>query len=677
MKNLIGFLLGLFLIPAAVLPQELRQFKVREETRPASIPVFTQFPNDAAVIIYSSIPQISFESNTEGILANKSVDGESKYTLILRTETQTLTVKSPGFIEAKIKIQRMQPKDVKYFSIEASARSFDPEKGDLVLKTVPAGARILIDGMPEFDHFTPFSLTGFEAKTYKITLVKEDYDTVRITAEIKKGEKISKVAEMTPRFGLIDLQTAPDNEFRVDQVLMPFEPGVPVRVPVGKHSLSLSKPRYIPVSQQVEIGPNDNPLLAVPFKATLIPDFGTWTFKVTPSGAKVYIDDKVTDITGGPVEIQSGKRMFRVYRSGYDDTTFTESIRRLENRVVAIDLRRQTGKLYVTSDPDEASVFLGDSLIGYTPFVNEAVPTGVYELSIRKDRYQTVVFPVNLRRGETVTRSADLQTQGRLTVTGTNGATFKVFSRNNSPVEFEGTIPLISKKLPPGPYTIYFTYPGYEKESMNFTISDQDEILNFDLTQTDGKFFRFTAFGNTRIYNLYNDRTGLGFTWARQIFTKKMMSELTGKKVDSHQLESYNVEIPYEAAPFRLVLGYGINAKKSLYAAYSPVTESGEKVDGSLRFENYFLTFSYTPFVLAERFSPSVGFRMEKLDMYFRNNLTSERKKKSVTNGSLSFDLNFYLQNHGATPFLKVSYLPYEGNNWSEARTSIHFGILF
>ncbi|MBN8706626.1 MAG: PEGA domain-containing protein [Bacteroidetes bacterium] len=673
------FILSLMVIFFASLSvaQELRQFKVKEEPRPSSIPVFTQFPKDAAVIIYSSNSGLSFESNTDGIIANKSVEGENKYVLILRTETQTLTVKSPGFMETKLKIQRMQAKDVKYYSIESTARSFDPEKGDLVLRTVPAGAKILIDSLPDFDHYTPFSLNNFEAKSYNIKLIKDDYDTVLVKIDIKKGEKISKIVELTPRFGLLLVETERDNELRVDDRLIPFEPGVPVRIPVGKRKITLSKPKYIPDSRIFEIGPNDNPANAIPLKTSLIPDFGTWEFKISPSFAKVYLDDSYFFTDSASVEIPAGKRKFRIQAVGYEDTIFTETVRRLESRVVGISLRRQTGRLQVSSEPDEAEIYLGDSLLGYTPFFAENIPTGSYVLSIRKERYRTVDFPMNLRKGELVSRSVTLETQGRLTVTGTPGATFRVFSRDSNPFDLESTIPVYKMNLNPGKYTIYFNFPGYEKESRDFTIEDQDEVLDFDLTQTDGKFFRFTAFGNQRIYNLYDDRAGISFVWARQEFKSELMSELTRKKVGKFSVDSYNIEIPMEAPPFRFIIGYGINEKKTYYSSYNPVTEAGEKLSGGFRFENYFLSFTYTPFVLAERFSPSVGFRMEKLDLFFKDNTSGETKRKSIVNGSPSLDFNFYLSNKGSTPFFKVSWLPYDGNKWAESRTSIHFGLLF
>lgn len=677
MKRIFILSLMLFYFSAMTFAQELRQFKVKEEPRPASIPVFTQFPKDAAVIIYSSISGLSFESNTDGILANKSVEGENKYVLILRTETQTLTVKSPGFMEAKLKIQRMQAKDVKYYSIESSARSFDPDKGDLVLRTVPAGAKIVIDSLPDFDHYTPYSLNNFEAKTYKIRLVKEDYDTVLVKVEIKKGEKISKIVELTPHFGLLIVETAAENELRVDDKPVPFEEGVPVRIPVGKRKITVSRPKYIPVSQMMEIGPNDNPANAIVLKASLIPDFGVWDFRLSPASAKVFLDDSFLFLEGEPVEIPSGKRKFRIQADGYEDTVFTENVRRLENRVVGITLRRQTGRIQVSSEPDEAGVYLDDSFLGYTPYFSDHIPTGSYVLSIRKERYRNTDYPVNLRKGELVSRSATLEGQGRLTVTGTPGATFRVFSRDSNPVDFQGSIPVFSMNLDPGKYTIYFNYPGYEKESRDFTIDDQDEILNFDLTQTDGKFFRFTAFGNPRIYNLYEDRKGISFVWARQVFTPKLMSELTKKEVGELSSDSYNVEIPIESPPFRFIVGYGINEKKTYFSSYNPVTETGEKLSGGFRFENYFLSFTYTPFVLAERFSPSVGFRMEKLDLFFKDNSTGKIFKKSVLNGSPSADVNFYLSNEGVTPFFKLSWLPYDGNKWSESRTSIHFGLLF
>ncbi len=51
---------------------QLKEFDIKREKPPESIPIFTNNPNEAAIIIYSSITNLYFESNMDGIVDDKS-----------------------------------------------------------------------------------------------------------------------------------------------------------------------------------------------------------------------------------------------------------------------------------------------------------------------------------------------------------------------------------------------------------------------------------------------------------------------------------------------------------------------------------------------------------------------------------------------------------------------------
>jgi len=182
---------------------QLKEFEIRQETPPPAIPIFPNNPDDAAVIIYSSLTELNFESNTGGItdLKGNSLDG--KYVILLNPEKQILTIKSIGFRESQIKLMSLEAKSVFYYSVEERQRLLTTEKGKFILNTIPQGAEFEVDGLP-IKSVTPYQSEEFRAETYKITIRKNGYETYEILLSIEAGKVISKTVELIPDIGYID-----------------------------------------------------------------------------------------------------------------------------------------------------------------------------------------------------------------------------------------------------------------------------------------------------------------------------------------------------------------------------------------------------------------------------------------------------------------------------------------
>ncbi|NUQ81643.1 MAG: PEGA domain-containing protein [Bacteroidetes bacterium] len=673
------FLVGFLILAGTQLSvaQTLREFLIREEARPASIPVFTQYPKDAAVIIYSGLPNLVFESNTDGIVADKTNPGENKYILILRPETQTLTIKSPGYLEAKLRIPKIQARDVKYYSIEGKIPSGDPEKGDLVIRSVPAGARIDIADMSATGAFTPYTLTGFESKDYQITLSKADYDTVRFQVSIRKGETTSKVVEMVPRFGLIRLQTDAENELEINGKWTAYQPDIPVRIPVGVSKIKVYREMYLPFETTVESGPNDDPALAMVIPVSLVPDYGEWTVRVNPGASRIYIDNREVYPKDGYLRVLSGKREVRVVRSGHEDSVFTANVRRLEERDVVVSLRRTVGKLQVTSEPDEAEVYLNGTRVGFTPFFSDNIPTDSYDLEIRKESYQTVRFPITIRKQEMVTRQATLFRQARLTLIGTTGARYRLFSTSNRDVNFTGNLPVYHMKIEPGSYSLIFDNPGFESERYRFEADEEDIFMEVNLTRSSGKFFRFSLLGNERLHGLYNGGSGLGFVYRNAGLPATVMKDLTGVKGGNVGMAGTDIEFSREWVPIRWFLGFGINEKRTLFKPIRYTGEDGSVVSGGLRYETWYSGLSFSPFYIVERIAPALVVRYEHMKVYYKPDGSRTPTRVFAKGISVGYEINAYLNNSVETPFIRFTYNPMEGQETMRPQTTLQIGMLF
>lgn len=182
---------------------QLKEFEIRQDTPPEAIPIFPNNPDDAAVIIYSSLTSLHFESNTGGITDIKGNSLDGKYVILLEPERQILIIKSVGFREAQIKLMSLEAKSVLYYSIEQLQKLLTAEKGKFILNTIPQGAKFEVDGLP-IKSVTPFESDEFRAETYNIKISKSGYETTEVLISIEAGRVISKTVELIPDINYID-----------------------------------------------------------------------------------------------------------------------------------------------------------------------------------------------------------------------------------------------------------------------------------------------------------------------------------------------------------------------------------------------------------------------------------------------------------------------------------------
>lgn len=199
--KVINFLILLILFVTSNLFGQLKEFVVESEKAPQAIPVFMNYPKAAAIIIYSSITNLSFTSNTGGITNQLGNSNEGKYTLIVEPEKQFLSVKSPGFKETRIKIEGLSPKDVRYFTIEEKVADRKKEKGTLIINTIPQGAQFIVDGFP-ISGTTPQTLEML-SENYSLIISKTGYLSKEIEVNIQPGKTVSKTVELEMDLDLV------------------------------------------------------------------------------------------------------------------------------------------------------------------------------------------------------------------------------------------------------------------------------------------------------------------------------------------------------------------------------------------------------------------------------------------------------------------------------------------
>ncbi len=216
---------------------QLKEFEIKELKPPPSIPVFINYPDNAALIIYSSLTNLYFESNMDAIVDDISTPQEGKYILIIREKTkQIITVKAIGFREGKIKVPKLNAKEVKYYQIEQLII-----EGILAVQSTPEDAEIYIN--ESLYGSTPYE-GKFKKGTYKITLKKDMYYDLFQTVEVISDTTMEYFFDLFPKFGTLSLTSEPtDAEVFLDGSLKGKTPIEIDKILSGEHSLTLKKGR--------------------------------------------------------------------------------------------------------------------------------------------------------------------------------------------------------------------------------------------------------------------------------------------------------------------------------------------------------------------------------------------------------------------------------------------------
>jgi uncharacterized protein (TIGR02145 family) len=150
----------LFLLCASSLKAQLKEFDISEMQRPdvSIVQANTEFQEDALIIVYSSLDDLSFRSSMGAIDKQNYNTVTGRYELLIKPIKQMLFVGKLGFLELKINTLNPNFKDVFYFKVEEKPPVFlsQTEPGKLTINSIPAGANISLNGIPVATK-TPFT----------------------------------------------------------------------------------------------------------------------------------------------------------------------------------------------------------------------------------------------------------------------------------------------------------------------------------------------------------------------------------------------------------------------------------------------------------------------------------------------------------------------------------------
>ncbi len=200
--------------------------------------------------------------------------------------------------------------------------------------------------------------------------------------------------------GELQIQSTPETlQISVDGgEAQTIESGQALTLEPGLRMLRIEAERYLPAERDIEIeGMGRSQQLEI----ELAPAWAAVSVNTQPEGATLWVDGESLGQTPLTVDLLQGQRELRFELEGYRDAE--EQIDVMAGRAMTLDtlkLKPAPGRLWVRSQPYEASVSRDGEYLGRTPLLVELEPDTAARLHVAKPGYRSVSASKQLASGE-------------------------------------------------------------------------------------------------------------------------------------------------------------------------------------------------------------------------------------------------------------------------------------
>jgi hypothetical protein len=404
--------------PATTLAQsaitQLRELEISELPPSGAIPVFTNFPDHAAIIITSSIPTLQFDSNL-AIVNQLSEPGEGRYILIIPPARQSIRVTAPGYIARSFPVGTLEARQVRYFRIEPKNVSIT-ETGTLVVRTEPAGATLRLDGVPG-TFTTPHTFTELLAQTYTARISLSGYRDEEIQVSVRADRPMVQTIDLTPTFGFVTIRVPQATLFLRDatselEYRRTYTPGEPLRVDVGRYDYRIVRPFFDDIIGSFEITPNA--------RIELNPnwDANTGFLNIIAPDAVVFVRSssggpelRLENPPSGGHPLPLGAYRYRVERDFYLPAEGTFEIIPNRSTTLRPDMRPAFGTLRVTVNNTEVILTSPDNVAPTSTVRGQIyLEPGLRTVTVAAPGHVAQDIELRVQPGEIIERNLTLET---------------------------------------------------------------------------------------------------------------------------------------------------------------------------------------------------------------------------------------------------------------------------
>ncbi len=205
--------------------------------------------------------------------------------------------------------------------------------------------------------------------------------------------------EMRKLPGIVSINALPDGgRVRIDGVDVGDAPLLDIDVEPGLHEISVTRERYLPATQTIDI---EGRRQQQAFDITLAPAWATVSFTTTPAGAELLVDGESVGTTPLNAEILQGRREvtlkltgFKAWQERLDLDAGTSLI------IPRVELVPADGLVFIKSQPSGASVTIGGEFKGQTPLEVALAPDVNHVITFFKNGYTSKDTRLTTRANE-------------------------------------------------------------------------------------------------------------------------------------------------------------------------------------------------------------------------------------------------------------------------------------
>ncbi len=390
----------MFLTLSVCVYPQLKEFEIKERQAPQFPAVFVNHPDDAAIVVYSSVRDLNFESNIDGIVTVKSET--DKYSIIVKTERQIIKVKKSGYIENRISVPKLNARDVRYFSVEE--KNLAVAEIPVTIEIDPTDAVIYSDG----------KLLGASGAhqlsegVHKLRIEKQGYKSIETDIQVNVKNIFFRYKMEKPRPVVLEVRSVPDKaKIYIDNVEEGETDDQLFKMP-GKYEVKLSKTGYLDFTSSVEVKEKGKNIIEAKLEKSSV----TLRLDVDPSDASVKINNK--DYTPGTSsEFAPGSYLIEISKSGYDAIEENITLERGKPFTKTYKLNMQTGSLQLKVKPinSVSELSLGGKIIKTVTGsqIIDDLPVGDYELSVNAQAYESQSKSIRIKKNQFSEESISLK----------------------------------------------------------------------------------------------------------------------------------------------------------------------------------------------------------------------------------------------------------------------------
>ncbi|MDP6436660.1 MAG: PEGA domain-containing protein [Gammaproteobacteria bacterium] len=249
---------------------------------------------------------------------------------------------------------------------------------------------------------------------YEVLIETPGFEALYETITVAAGDRAEYNFELKELPGRVLVKTIPEaaGEVWIDGRAAGVLPTAEVKLPAGNYELRIRTERFLEYIATVEVAGRDR---LQTFEAELVPGWADVSVSTNPAGAEIVFDDEVLGVTPATVELLAGSREIVVRKSDWRaERRALNIVAGQAEEIPVIELVEAGGLIRVSSQPEGATVTLGNDYQGNTPLDIEVAKGHSYRLRVSQPGYQTATRTVEVAGGEPV--PVDIVMQPRLGV---------------------------------------------------------------------------------------------------------------------------------------------------------------------------------------------------------------------------------------------------------------------